>query len=105
VTLTDHSDVMLGPDTELKLEKYSFHEARSQNDAAVLSLLKGRVRIAAGLLGKRSNESFTLVTPSATIDIRGSIFITDYVAPDHAPVVGQDTRRSRGCSTGETRRE
>jgi hypothetical protein len=93
VTLADHSDVVLGPNTELKFEKYSFHEAGSQNDAAVLSLLKGRVRIAAGLLGRRSNESFTLVTPSATIDIRGSIFIADYVAPDRTPVVGQDARR------------
>jgi len=93
VTLADHSDVMLGPDTELKFEKYSFHEASSQNDAAVLSLLKGRVRIAAGLLGKRSNESFTLVTPSATIDIRGSTFVADYIAPDRAQAVGQDTQR------------
>lgn len=93
VTLVDGSAVTLGPDTELRIESYSFHEASPQSDAAVLVLTTGRVRIASGLLGKRGNARFTLATPSASIEIRGSTFIADYLAPDHAETVGQYIRR------------
>lgn len=93
VSLLDGSAVTLGPDTELRIEHYSFHEASPQSDAAVLVLTTGRVRIASGLLGKRGNAAFTLATPSATIEIRGSTFIADYLAPDHAATVGQYIRR------------
>jgi FecR protein len=81
VDLADHSSVTLGADTELTIEKYSFDETQPQNNAAVLSLPRGRVRIAAGLLGRRQGDSFTLTTPSATIDIRGASLIANYVAP------------------------
>jgi hypothetical protein len=93
VTLADGSVVTLGPDTELRIEKYSFREARPQSDAALLVLTTGRVRIAAGLLGRRGNADYTLATPSATIDIRGSTFIAEYLVPDHAETVGQYVRR------------
>jgi hypothetical protein len=93
LTLADHSDVTLGPDTELRIEKYSFHETGPLSDGAVLSLIKGRVQIAAGQLGKRNNENFILVTPSATIDIHGSIFIAHYVAPEIAAAASQDSQR------------
>jgi hypothetical protein len=81
VELADHSSVTLGGDTELIIERYSFDETHPQNNAAVLSLPRGRVRIAAGLLGRHNADSFTLTTPSATIDIRGAILIANYVAP------------------------
>ncbi len=101
LSLTDRSDVVLGPDTELKIEKYSFHEASRPTDAAALSLAKGRVRIAAGLLGRRTNGGFTLATPSATIEIRDSTFIADYVAPDRTDVAGLDTQgRARPEAVG-----
>ena len=93
VTLADHSDVTLGPDTELRIEKYSLHDTSPQSDGARLSLIEGRVRIAAGALGKRSNESFILVTPSATIDIQGSVLIADYVTPDRTEAARQDSQR------------
>jgi hypothetical protein len=92
VSLADRSDVTLGPDTELTIEKYSFHDTGPQGDAAVLRLGKGQVRIAAGLLGKRGHDSFTLSTPSATVDVHGSTFIAGYVAPDSADVVRQGMR-------------
>jgi len=89
VSLADRSDVTLGPDTELTIEKYSFHDTGPQGDAAVLRLDKGQVRITAGLLGRRGDDSFTLSTPSATVDVHGSTFIAGYVAPDRAGVARQ----------------
>jgi hypothetical protein len=79
VTLTDHSAVALGPDTELVLEKYSFHEKSPQADEAVLRLSKGRVRVTSGILGTRDTDTFTLAAGAATIDIRRSAFIAEYV--------------------------
>jgi FecR-like protein len=93
VSLADHSSVTLGPDTELTVEKYSFDAARPQNNAAVLNLARGRVRIAAGLLGKRSTDTFNLTTPSATIDIRGSTFIAGYVTPGPTEIAGSGEER------------
>jgi FecR protein len=89
VELADHSSVTLGGDTELIIERYSFDETQPQNAAAVLSLPRGRVRIAAGLLGRRRADSFTLTTPSATIDIGGAILIASYVAPSGSEVAWQ----------------
>jgi hypothetical protein len=89
LTLTDHSSVTLASDTELIMERYSFdqtqtqqtQQTQSQNNTAVLDLARGRVHIVTGLLGKRSADTFTLTTPSATIDIRGSDMIAEYIAP------------------------
>ena len=89
VDLADHSSVTLGGDTELIIERYSFDETQPQNNAAVLSLPRGRVRIAAGLLGRRNADSFTLTTPSATIDIGGAILIASYVVPSGSEVAWQ----------------
>jgi hypothetical protein len=103
VTLTDHSDLALGPDTELVIENYSFHERGSQDDtkaalagtnapqadAAVLRLSKGSVRISSGTLGTRDTDTFTLAAGTATINIHHSVFIATYI--DRAQ--GQSARR------------
>jgi hypothetical protein len=93
VRLADHSSVTLGPDTELTIDKYSFDAVRPQNNAAVLNLARGRVRIAAGLLGKHSTDTFNLTTPSATIEIRGSTLIAGYVTPGPTEVAGSGGER------------
>jgi len=93
VTLTDHSAVALGPDTELAFEKYSFHEkAGGQPDQAELKLLKGRVRITSGVLGTRYTDTFTLTAGAATIDIRHSTFIAQYVQPTQGQLAQRDIR-------------
>ena len=85
VALTDHTSVTLGPDTELALDKYSFHaksppapENGAQSDEAVLVLSRGLVRIASGILGTRDTDSFTLRAGAAVIDIGHSTFIAEY---------------------------
>jgi hypothetical protein len=79
--LADDTLLTLSPDTQLTIEKYAFDPARPQNNGGVLRLVRGGVRIAAGRLGKRSEESFTLETPSGSIDIRGTTFFVEYVPP------------------------
>jgi FecR protein len=79
VTLTDHSDLALGPDTELAIESYSFQDKGSQADTAVLRLSKGSVRISSGTLGTRDTDTFTLAAGPATINIHHSVFIATYI--------------------------
>jgi len=89
--LTDNSLLTLGPYTDLKVERYVFYKHTPDNDGAQLALANGTVRIATGLLGTRSGDTFTLATPTATIDIRGASLIAQFVAPDGAKLAWRDT--------------
>jgi hypothetical protein len=91
LTLTDHTSLTLGPDTELTIETYAFHVHTPQGDGALLSLPKGQVSIATGALGTRDADTFILVTPSATVDIRRSSLIAQYVAEVHATAARSDS--------------
>jgi FecR-like protein len=84
VTLTDHSDLALGPDTELAIEKYSFHDKDPQANTAVLRLAKGSVRVTSGALGTRNTDTFTLVAGATTIDIHRSVFVATYIEQPQA---------------------
>ncbi len=69
---TDGSEVVLRPQTQVKVDKFSFEEATPAKDGMVLSLLKGGMRAVTGLLGRRSKEQVQYNTPTATIGIRGT---------------------------------
>jgi hypothetical protein len=97
VVLTDHTIVALGPDTELALDGYSFHETASptqengpRSDAAVLILSRGSVRVTSGILGTRDTDSFTLRAGTAVIDIGHSTFIAEYRQPSPGQVADGD---------------
>lgn len=82
IKFIDNSEVTLRPNTQFKIAKFNFDEAKPQEDSALFSLLKGGLRSITGLLGKRSKERYGLNTPTATIGIRGTTFIVQYVSPD-----------------------
>lgn len=82
VRFIDNSEMTLKPATTMKIDSYAFDNAKPDGDAANFSLVKGGLRSVTGLLGKRNKEKFELKTPSATIGIRGTTFIAEYVAPD-----------------------
>jgi hypothetical protein len=91
VTLTDDSSVTLGPDTDLKLERFVYFKHVRDNDGAEFALGRGSVRITAGVLGTRAGDTFTLATPTATLDIHGASLVAEYVAPGLAKVTWRDT--------------
>ena len=82
----DNSEITLKPNTTFRIENFEFDEGKPGADNASFSLVKGGLRSVTGLLGKRNREKFALKTPTATIGIRGTIFIADYVEPDAAAV-------------------
>jgi hypothetical protein len=92
LTLADHSSVTLGPDTDLKVQRFVFDEHTPDKDGALFALANGSVSITAGVLGTRSGDTFELATPSATIDMRSASVVVNYVAsPERASVAWRET--------------
>lgn len=91
LTLADDSFVTLGPETDLKVQRYEFDKQAPDNDGALFALANGSVRITAGLLGTRGGDTLELATPTATIDMRSASAVVQYVAPERAAVAWRDT--------------
>lgn len=70
----DGGDVVLRPNTQIKVENYSFEEAKPETDGALLSIFKGGMRMVTGLIAKRNRDKISVRAPSATIGIRGTHF-------------------------------
>ncbi len=85
IRFTDASEVTLRPESRLMVEGFSFKQEEPAKDNAVFKLLKGALRTVTGLVGKRGNQdAYKLNTPTATIGIRGTQFIVEYV-PEAEP--------------------
>ena len=85
---TDGGQVTLRPNTQIKIETYTYEEGRPDRDTLAMQLFKGGLRSLTGLIGKRTTNrnAYRMVTSTATIGIRG----TDYSAIDiPAPAPGQ----------------
>ncbi|SNS99603.1 FecR family protein [Noviherbaspirillum humi] len=74
IKFIDNAEVVLRPGTRLSVEDYMFEEEAPQKDKVVLNVLKGGLRAVSGALGKRNREAVSIVTPTATIGIRGTHF-------------------------------
>ncbi|MGW8393720.1 FecR family protein [Pseudoduganella sp. HUAS MS19] len=81
VRFIDHSEITLRPGSTLTIENFSFDSGKQDADRAQFNLVKGGLRSVSGLLGKRSREKFELKTPAATIGIRGTLFVAEFVTP------------------------
>jgi len=81
VKFIDNSEITLKPSTTFKVENFSYDAGKPEGDSASFNLVKGGLRSVTGLLGKRNKEKFAMKTPSATIGIRGTTFIADWVEP------------------------
>jgi hypothetical protein len=88
IKFSDNSEITLRPNSTFKIESFSFDEGKPEKDSAVFNLVKGGLRAVTGTLGKRNNEKFGLNTPTATIGIRGTIFIAEYIPPEGSDTAG-----------------
>jgi len=86
IKFIDNSEITLRPNTQFKIENFSYDEAKPQGDSAFFSLIKGGLRSITGLLGKRNRDKFGLNTPTATIGIRGTTFVAQYIPPPDSDV-------------------
>lgn len=86
IKFIDNGEITLKPSTTFKIDNYAYDAGQPGGDSASFSLVKGGLRSITGLLGKRNKERYALKTPTATIGIRGTTFIVDYVEPSEQAV-------------------
>ncbi|MFM9438367.1 hypothetical protein ACFDR9_005473 [Janthinobacterium sp. CG_23.3] len=82
IKFIDNSEITLRPSTTFTIDQFAFEADKAAADNAAFTLIKGGLRSLTGLLGKRNKERFSLKTPAATIGIRGTTFIVEYVPED-----------------------
>lgn len=87
IKFIDNSEITLKPNSTFKVEAFAFDAGKPEGDSASFNLVKGGLRSITGLLGKRNKEKFQLKTPTATIGIRGTTFVVEYVAPQAEPAL------------------
>ena len=88
VKFGDGTEVVLRPNTQIKVEAFKFEEQKPREDNVLLSLLKGGLRSVTGLLAKRNPENFRVQSPTATIGIRGTNFGALFCQNDCAGIPG-----------------
>ncbi len=71
---TDGGEIVLRPGSQLKVNAYSFEQAKPEADNVFMSMLKGGMRVVTGLVGKRNHNAVSFGTVTATIGIRGTHF-------------------------------
>jgi hypothetical protein len=71
VTLNDDTRLSLGPNSEMKLERFTFQPADS-GFGLVLKFVKGAATYVSGRIAKLAPDSIRLETPAAIIGVRGT---------------------------------
>jgi hypothetical protein len=75
VKFNDGSEVTLRPESQFKIEVFSYNQDKPKEDKAVFELVKGGLRALSGHVGKRGDpDSYKMKTPPAVIGIRGTIY-------------------------------
>jgi len=71
--MTDSGEMVLRPNSQLKVERYRFHPDKPADDSFVFRMLKGGLRTVTGFIGKRGNQdAYEGKTATATVGIRGT---------------------------------
>jgi len=74
IKFADNGEVVLRPNSQLKVAAYSFNQAQPESDSIFLNMVKGGMRAVTGLVGKRNKEAVNINAVTATIGIRGTHF-------------------------------
>ncbi|MBC8006560.1 MAG: FecR domain-containing protein [Prolixibacteraceae bacterium] len=104
IRMTDGGFIAIRPDTQMKLDQYVFNGREDGSERKLVSLIKGGFRAITGLIGNRNKENYRIITPSATIGIRGTDHEAVVIPPGAAGgfQVGTYDRVYRGATIIET---
>ncbi|MEF3192350.1 MAG: FecR domain-containing protein [Campylobacterales bacterium] len=73
IVFSDKTTITIGPDSEFSVKEYLYDEQKAPK--ASFSIAKGAFKAITGQIAKKSPESFSLQTRTATIGIRGTRFL------------------------------
>lgn len=102
IKFQDNSEITLRPNTQFKIEKFAYEEAKPENDNALFSLIRGGLRSITGILGKRSRDNVSFTTRTATVGIRGTTFIMELVEADSTHVAQTQPSYPQMAALGES---
>lgn len=74
IKFLDGGEVVMRPESQLKVAAYSFNQAKPESDSVLMDMLKGGLRAVTGLVGKRNHDAVNFRATTATIGIRGTHF-------------------------------
>ncbi len=74
IRFRDGAVVSLHPDTEFRVDEFSFDSENRDLDKSFSTLVKGGFRTISGAVGKEKAEDYQVRTPVATIGIRGTTY-------------------------------
>ncbi|MDO8289162.1 MAG: FecR family protein [Parvibaculum sp.] len=75
VTFKDNTIMSLGPDTEITVDEYLFAPGKGDLKLSA-SMTKGSLNYVSGIIAKLKPEAISLKTPTGTIGVRGTHFLT-----------------------------
>ena len=80
---SDGGEVTLRPDTQLRVEQFSYRADTPASDNALLRLLKGGMRAVTGFVGKRGKpDAYRVGAVTSTIGVRGTDFVARICGAD-----------------------
>ena len=82
--MADSSLLSVRADSQFKLDQFSYAGKDDSNAAFVVSVLQGGFRTITGLVAQLNRRNYRIVTPSATIGVRGTHFEVVHVLPQVA---------------------
>lgn len=86
VVMLDESRLVLGPDTVLAVERYDLGRQTGQG-AVRLLFTKGSFRIVTGQLSALRGGPYEIITPFATLGVRGADAWAGFLAPEELGVL------------------
>ena len=89
--MADGGFIAVRPNTQIRIAKYQANG--DENDVSVIGLLKGSLRSITGWIGKTYPKKYAVVTPSATIGVRGT---------DHEPAYVPEGTQGTDAGTYDT---
>jgi len=78
VRFTDGGYMSFQPNTEFKVEDYSYSGKQDGTEKAFFRLIEGGLRAITGVVGHVNKPNYKVATPVATIGIRGSEYLAEY---------------------------
>src|SRR5438552_18388330 len=83
----DGQQVVLNQNTEFRIVDFRYESSDSNVDRTVFDLIKGALRMASGAIVGRNRQVVAMLTPQATIGIRGTDFMVALVNPAYISVL------------------
>jgi hypothetical protein len=78
IRFSDGGYISLQPNTEFKVEDYTYNGKADGSEKGFFSLVKGGLRAITGAIGHTNKQAYRVNTPVATIGIRGTEYLAQF---------------------------